>query len=46
MRGALLRFIPEGFQRRVLLTEAEQGHGLVVCRRGTGRLADLLLGST
>jgi nucleotide-binding universal stress UspA family protein len=36
----------EGFPRRVLLSEAEQGHGLVVGRRGTGRLADLLLGST
>jgi nucleotide-binding universal stress UspA family protein len=36
----------EGFPRRVLLWEAEQGHGLVVGRRGTGRLADLLLGST
>lgn len=36
----------EGFPRRVLLAEAEQGHGLVVGRRGTGRLADLLLGST
>jgi nucleotide-binding universal stress UspA family protein len=36
----------EGFPRRVLLGEAEQSHGLVVGRRGTGRLADLLLGST
>lgn len=36
----------EGFPRRVLLWEAEQSHGLVVGRRGTGRLADLLLGST
>ncbi|HEX6335332.1 MAG TPA: universal stress protein [Jiangellaceae bacterium] len=36
----------EGFPRRVLLWEAQQGHGLVVGRRGTGRLADLLLGST
>lgn len=36
----------EGFPRRVLLSEAEQSHGLVVGRGGTGRLADLLLGST
>lgn len=36
----------EGFPRRVLLWEAQHGHGLVVGRRGTGRLADLLLGST
>jgi nucleotide-binding universal stress UspA family protein len=35
-----------GFPRRVLLWEAEEGHGLVVGRRGTGRLVDLLLGST
>lgn len=36
----------EGFPRRILLWEAQQSHGLVVGRRGTGRLADLLLGST
>ncbi|HEU4543718.1 MAG TPA: universal stress protein [Jiangellaceae bacterium] len=36
----------EGFPRRVLLWEADRAHGLVVGRHGTGRLADLLLGST
>lgn len=36
----------EGFPRRVLLRQAEVTHGLVVGRRGTGRLADLFLGST
>ena len=36
----------EGFPRRVRLWEAQQAHALVVGREGTGRLADLLLGST
>lgn len=36
----------EGSPRRVLLQEAQSTHGLVVGRQGTGRLTDLLLGST
>jgi nucleotide-binding universal stress UspA family protein len=36
----------EGVPRRVLLQQAEETRGLVVGRQGTGRLADLFIGST